>query len=808
MIIEVRGPDALHHRGSGGCRGAIVALMLVWALGVPAGGLRGGGALGAQGTPPRPTPLAAPEVPLTAGMVISESVRIRPGTYRLAAPASLDSALVTVRGDGITVDMRGVTVEGAPRGADPDAAQGVAIRIDGGRDVTVRGATIRGYRIAVLARGTRGLTLAGNDLSFNWKPRLFSLVGHESLIDWLSFHRNEQREWMRFGAAIYLEDVRGGTIHGNRAEQGMNGLLMTRTDSVTVRDNVFAFNSGLGIGMYRASRNVVARNRIDYNVRGYSHGWYRRGQDSAGLLMYEQGSHNVVAWNSVTHSGDGLFLWAGQSTMDTGQGGANDNLYFGNDFSFAPTNGIEATFSRNRFLANVVEGNDHGVWGGYSYESAILGNCFARNRVAIAVEHGQDNAVTRNAFAGDTTAIYLWANPIEPSDWGYPRHRDTRSRDWRITDNRFGGHRTTWRVTQTERLDTARNVERGAAPTGASADPRRARDGIAAPTGAGIGATTRDGCDPRALLGAAYDSLAPRLGPAFDDGRGLRIPDASWPRRERSAIVVDEWGPYDWRSPKLWPVDTLRDAVALRTLGPAGRWRVVGAEGIRGISVRPAADGGGDARQRDALGRGVTTLAGRIGDTLVVRPLADHEHDWTVTLEYVGQPTESPRGEHRRAGVPVRFAFERREVRAAWDVRFFAWRDTLQDPPRAAGNLDAILAGAPILTRRESRLDYQWYRPRHGLPQERWALEARATVDVPAGEHTLRVISDDAARVWVDGRLVLDRATPGGSEVMSAELPSGRHELRVAFYQLTGWTELRVDLVPGRQRSTGSAGPH
>ena len=27
--------------------------------------------------------------------------------------------------------------------------------------------------------------------------------------------------------------------------------------------------------------------------------------------MYEQSSHNVVAYNSVTHSGDGLFLWAG-----------------------------------------------------------------------------------------------------------------------------------------------------------------------------------------------------------------------------------------------------------------------------------------------------------------------------------------------------------------------------------------------------------------------------------------------------------------------------------------------------------------
>ncbi len=704
---------------------------------------------GAQGAPRT--------LPLTPGMVITESVRIRPGVYRLPAPASLDSALVVVRGSGVVVDMRGVRLEGTAAEADPDQAAGVAVRIDGGDGVELRGATIRGYRIAVLARGTRRLALRDNDLSNNWKPRLFSQVGHESLVDWLSFHQNEKREWMRFGAAIYLEDVQDGVIAGNTVEQGMNALLMTRSDGNVIERNTFAFNSGLGIGMYRSSANRIIGNRIDYNVRGYSHGWYRRGQDSAGLLMYEQSSRNVVAWNSVTHGGDGLFLWAGQSTMDSGEGGANDNLYFGNDFSFAPTNGIEATFSRNRFIANVVEGNDHGVWGGYSFESAIVGNCFARNRIGIAIEHGQDNTIARNAFRGDTTALYLWANAIEPGDWVYPKKRDTRSRDYRIVDNRFAAHQTVWRVTQTAPLDSARNT---------------------------VG-TADSGCDPRDRLGAAYDSIAATI-TAERASTPRAIPAAPWPRRDRSAIVVDEWGPFDWRSPKLWPADTMQDAVPLRTLGPAGRWRIVAMEGVRGVSAR----------------------AGRIGDTLVVRPQADREHDWMVTLEYVGAATRSPRGVRSAAGVPVRFGFERRAPRTDWRVRYFAWTDTLQDPPRRGGNLDAILAGTPLLERRDARLDHQWFRPRFGLPQERWALEARATIDVPAGAHLLRVISDDAARVIVDGATVAERREPGGSEVMYAGLTPGKHDVVVQYYQLTGWTELRVDVVRGTNRSTGSAGPH
>jgi len=47
---------------------------------------------------------------------------------------------------------------------------------------------------------TRGLWLIDNDLSYNWKPRLYSVIEHESLIDWLSFHHNEKDEWLRYGA--------------------------------------------------------------------------------------------------------------------------------------------------------------------------------------------------------------------------------------------------------------------------------------------------------------------------------------------------------------------------------------------------------------------------------------------------------------------------------------------------------------------------------------------------------------------------------------------------------------------------------
>src|SRR5262249_4719774 len=130
-------------------------------------------------------------IPPAPGLVISHSVRVRPGVYRLRAPASLDSAVITVRGDNLTVDLRGVELQGQGPTADPDLASGVALRIEGGRNVRVVGGRIRGYKVGVLARHTRRLSLIALDASDNWKPRLWSLVEHESLADWLSFHHNE-----------------------------------------------------------------------------------------------------------------------------------------------------------------------------------------------------------------------------------------------------------------------------------------------------------------------------------------------------------------------------------------------------------------------------------------------------------------------------------------------------------------------------------------------------------------------------------------------------------------------------------------
>jgi parallel beta-helix repeat protein len=724
-----------------------------------------------------------PTVELRHGLVVTSSVRVFPRLYRLVTHPSTDSAALIIRGDDITVDFAGATLDGMPAAGDPDLAQGVGIRIEGGTNVRILNARIRGFRIGILATGTRQLSLSGNDLSHNWKPRLFSLVEHESLADWLSFHQNEKREWMRFGAAIYLEDVRGGEVRSNRVVQGMNALLMTRTDSILIRDNEFAFNSGLGIGLYRSSDNTIVRNRLDFNVRGYSHGFYRRGQDSADLLFYEQSQRNVVAFNSATHGGDGVFLWAGQSTMDSGQGGANDNWFVANDFSFAPTNSMEATFSRNHFVSNLAQGSEYGLWGGYSYSSVVTHNCFRRNRIGVAIEHGQDNRITGNRFDGDSTALSLWANPTQPADWGYPRHRDTRSMRYEISDNLFSGNRVALRAVNTSEIRWSGNRAAAVESLHVLRDTARFTDSGTPSAGRGRQAgVATDPCAAPPRLDVLPADVRER---AVSAGRG--IPSTPLARRDRSSIIVGEWGPFDWRSPMLWPIDsTHKVPLRVRVIGPPGNWRIATRRGVERVS-----------RQ-----------AGRVGDTVLVTPHADSTGDWEVTLEYRGGATTSPRGETRAAGVAVPFGYGRFEPPITWDVRFVTWSDSA-DPRTNPAAFAERLRGTPLLTRREVRLDYQWFRPAiRELPQARWALEATGRVTLPEGRYTLRTISDDGIRVWVDGRLVIDNWSLHGSEVDLARLDGGSHDLRVQFFQIEGWTELRLDIVRGEQRSRGSPGPH
>ena len=700
--------------------------------------------------PLRPQSQARP----ASGMLITRSVKVAPGEHTLKS-AALAAPAIVIRGSNITVDFTNVILRGAPQEADPDSFTGLAVLVDGGENVTIRNLHAHGYKIGVLARGSRKLHITGGDFSYNWKPRLYSLVEHESLVDWMSYHHNDKDEWLDSGAGIYLADSDDAEIDHTTIVQGQNGLMLARSNRAKIWNNTFSFLSGLGIALYRASDNTVMHNRVDWCVRGYSHTFYNRGQDSAGILIYEQSNRNIVAFNSVTHGGDGLFLWAGQTTMDTGQGGANDNVFYDNDFSFAPTNGMEATFSRNVFYGNRVEECWHGLWGGYSYDSWIAANRFARNQEAIAIEHGQDNRITENRFEGDETAIRLWKNASQDPNWGYPKARDTRSRDYVIAGNTFVGNTVALKIAETQNVRVLTNgFEKVGTIATLTGDTRNfgVGDEISVPVRS---RPTGEVTLPKPMPG----------------GMDAKIPDAE--RRGREAIIIDEWGPYDWKAPRLWPEKRSDDSpLTLRVLGPAGEWKV---RSVRGATVEPS--------------------SGRVPGTITVTPATSPSLDYDVQLVYTGAAVVSPRGRAYPAGAAYPFGYGRYFVAADWNVRYFTFDEAAQ-PDKNPDAFARVFAGTPIKSDRRDRLDYMSGGPIvEGVPRDRVAIVAEAEIVLGPGNYTVRTISDDGIRVWMDEQRIIDRWTPHESAIDTASITGGRRRFKVEYYEIGGFAELRFDIL-------------
>jgi parallel beta-helix repeat protein len=662
-------------------------------------------------------------VSLKNGMKITSSKKIIKTVYKIDGTLAGTGAVIIIEGNNIVVDFNNAELSGSNKINTPDGFFGTAVLIRNSKNITIKNLKARGYKVALRAQDVDQLTVENCDFSYNYRQRLNSTPEKEDMSDWMSYHQNEKDEWLRYGAAIYLRNCNRATIQNCKVTGGQNALMIAGCSNGMIINNDFSFNSGIGIGMYRSSKNYVCYNRLIFNVRGYSHGVYNRGQDSAGILVYEQSSNNLFYRNNVTHGGDGFFLWAGQTTMDSGEGGCNDNIIMKNDFSYAPTNGIEVTFSRNIIDDNRIFECDHGIWGGYSYNTTISNNKFRNNRVGVAIEHGQDNNISFNLFFRDKEAIRLWARKEQPTDWGYAARRDTRSHNYSIVGNNFSDNPLAFYIRQTDTLNISGNT---------FSDNSEVYDVDSTVTGLD---TTYNG-ELIEKLSQDVSVTIPGVKEPNDPFRGAGV------FAGRKNIMMTEWGPYDFRSPVIWhtnPSDS-SDLLTFDLLGPKGKWKIKNSRGVQEFSATE-----GDlpakitARKKEAAGT-----------------------DIRIELEYTGTELISPFGIRTAAGRPYLFSFKKFFQPIDWTIDFFAM-DTASYNPIGTGDLFAPnVKVAAVKHDTSAELNYAWW---GGLKADQvykqFITTATGKANIPAGKYELLVTWDDAVRVHVNNKLVLDEWNPG-----------------------------------------------
>lgn len=366
---------------------------------------------------PATLPDAAPCVrPTRAGTAVQGDVKICPGRYRIPDP---DARGVIVVGSANTrLDLTSVTLVSPDSLAHEFTGIGVHVaHVDG---VTILNGRISGYRYGILIEGGRDHRVLHTDVSGSRAQALRSTPTTYDEGDWLDIFRPDT--FAQYGSGIQLRRTVGAEVRGVTAREAQNGIGLFEARGSHIVDNDVSHNSGWGIHLWRSAQNVIVRNQAHHNVRCESE-HYRRGCDSAGILLREQSDSNVIADNDISHSGDGFFLSGHRPYVQPSIG----NVVLRNDASHSWHNAFESTFSHgNTFIDNRADSSDYGFWLGYSSGTVVQGNTILGTRsAAIAIEHGADNTITGNVIVGGAMGIRLFA----------PRPDGPPSRDARVDDN-------------------------------------------------------------------------------------------------------------------------------------------------------------------------------------------------------------------------------------------------------------------------------------------------------------------------------------------------------------------------------------
>ncbi len=351
-----------------------------------------------------------------AGTLVSGEVKVCPGRYRIADPT--ERGVMIVNGSGTRIDLTGVTLESGD--SLPERFIGIGIATRGADSVTIRGGRVRGYRYGIRIDGGRGHRVSGVNLSGSRAQALRSTPERFDEADWLDIFRPDTFE--TYGAGLYLRRTERAQVTGIIARGSQNGIGLFESREAWIADNDVSGNSGWGIHLWKSSRNTILRNDASRSVRCESPA-YRRGCDSAALLLRHESDSNLVSENNLTRSGDGFFLSGHRPLVLPSIG----NLVIRNDASHAFHNAFESTFSSwNSFIENRADSSDYGFWLGYSRANVVRGNIVLGSRTAgIAIEHGGETTLAENTIIGGETGIRLFA----------PRPEDEPSTDYRVDDN-------------------------------------------------------------------------------------------------------------------------------------------------------------------------------------------------------------------------------------------------------------------------------------------------------------------------------------------------------------------------------------
>jgi hypothetical protein len=278
---------------------------------------------------------------------------------------------------------------------------------------------------------------------------------------------------------------------------------------------------------------------------------------------------------------------------------------------------------------------------------------------------------------------------------------------------------------------------------------------------------------------AAFSPYAPAIPAPLKGGMNpfLRAGEL----RGRRWILVDEWGPYDFQSPRLWPRKVpgaieSEGRIRFELLGPPGRWRV----------------------KSSTPGLILSESSGSVPGELMIQAPPSLSGLIKVELEYIGSPTVSGRGQRQKAGTPITFGWREMRMPIQWTTRYWNYDSARQDPRTQIEEWKKVVAGPPALTESGRELKKSWPgSPGAGVNADHFTTISEGVFEAQPGRYLLDLTSDDGVRAYLDGRLIHDDWTYHAPKTERIPLTlSGRHTLRIEHFELDGYSALSAILSP------------
>ena len=254
---------------------------------------------------------------------------------------------IEIQASGVTIDGRGAWLIGASEG-DPREFKGTAVSAKNMSRVTLRNLNAKGWET--------GLHIESGD---NW------LVEHCDFSD--NFH-DPSFDWGENGrrGGIVLERVTQSTLQHNRANRVWDACVLVDSHENRILSNDFSHTSNTCLKLWTACKNHIEKNNLSYGLRikpGEVHA-----RDSTSVLLESGSNGNHFLENDCTHGGDGVFVRSLNGWV------SSDNVFEGNDASYAHNNCFEAWCPRNKYIRNKANHGSYGFWLGASDETVLIEN--------------------------------------------------------------------------------------------------------------------------------------------------------------------------------------------------------------------------------------------------------------------------------------------------------------------------------------------------------------------------------------------------------------------------------------------------